>query len=65
MLNIIGVKLKQREDIFQVKSIFNRTVSRTHFQNITRYLHHQTKYGCSDSSVIYQFYLNVFTQEIH
>ena len=37
-LNIIGVKLKWREDIFQVKSIFNRTLSRTHFQNITRYL---------------------------
>ena len=44
ILNIIGVKLKQREDTIQVKAIVNRTFNCTHFQNITIYLHHQPKY---------------------
>ena len=65
ILNIMGVKLKQNEDIFQGKFIFNRTLSSTHFQNITRHLHHQSKYSCTDNSILHQFHRDSFTQQLY
>ena len=50
---------------FQVKSLLDRTLSRTYFQNTPRLLQHQPKYSYTENSVLGQFHLDIFIQQIH